>query len=156
MSKPGPLFCYGPEDKVLLPALPGVLLGDPFPLADPPPPLGLVVADSEGLCPWLVLGMDVAAARVIPSVTAGVNSPLDYVTPVSGGTAHTQLISGSTLVCSFRNIILYKISYRDCVGHWAVVCLEGELVCPALPTRGVSAHCDVVLGAVVRPGHQAE
>ena len=98
MSKPGPLFSYGPEDKVLLPALPGVLLGDPFPLADPPPPLRLVVADSEGLCPWLVLGMDVAAARVIPSVTAGVNSPLDYVTPVSGGVADTQLISGSTSV----------------------------------------------------------
>ena len=91
MSKPGPLFCYGPEDKVLLPALPGVLLGDPFPLADPPPPLRLVMTDSEGLSAWLVLRVDIAAASVTPAISTGIQPPLDDMTPVRGGVPNTQL-----------------------------------------------------------------
>ena len=77
-----PLFRPGPEDEVLVPSLPDLGLGQTVALADPPPRLWLVVAHGVCLGPVLMLGVDVADGSVVPPVTAGVNSPLDNVTPV--------------------------------------------------------------------------
>ena len=85
------LFRQSPEHKVLLPPRPEVGLGQSVASADPPPPLGLVVTDSEGLTTWLVLGVDIAAGSVAPSVTTGIHSPLDDMAPVCGGVPNTQL-----------------------------------------------------------------
>ena len=98
------LFRPGPEDEVLVPSLPDFGLGQTVALADPPPPLWLVVAHGVCLGPVLVLGMDVADGIVVPAVTAGVKSPLDNVTPVGGGVAHTQLTS---FICFKKYFLKY-------------------------------------------------
>ena len=82
VPKPYLLFRPGPEDEVLVPSLPDFGLGQTVALADPPPRLWLVVAHGVCLGPVLVLRVDVADGSVVPAVTAGVNSPLDNVTPV--------------------------------------------------------------------------
>ena len=92
ISRPLLLLRQSPEHKVLLPASPDVSLGKSSPLTDPPPPLRLVMADSEGLATWLVLREDIAAARVIPAVTTGIQPPFNDMAPVRGGVPNTQLV----------------------------------------------------------------
>ena len=93
MSEALVLFLVGqsPEDEVLLPPGTEVGLAQSVAPADPPPPLRLVMADSEGLAPWRLLGLNIAGGDVVPPVTTGVHSPLDDMAPVCGGRPDTQL-----------------------------------------------------------------
>ena len=107
----GSLRIHCPEDKVLLPASPELPRGEAVTPGDPPPPLRLCMADSEGLCARLVLGMDIAAGGVSPSVTTGVNPPLDNMTPVSGGVTHAQL-QGRFVSRIVNSVILSSLRFK--------------------------------------------
>ena len=98
ISNPLLLFRKSPEDEVLLPASPEVGLSQSIAPADPPPPVRLLVTDSEGLGPWLVLREHIAAGSVTPPVTTGVHSPLHDMAPVSGGVPDTQLGKQNTFM----------------------------------------------------------
>ena len=87
------LLRQSPEHKVLLPASPDVGLVQSVAPTDPPPPLRLVMTDSEGLGAWLVLRVDIADGSMVPPVTTGIYSPLDDVAPISGGVPNTKLIT---------------------------------------------------------------
>ena len=91
ISNPLLLFRKSPEYKVLPPTSPDISLSQSIAPADPPPPVRLLMTDSEGLGPWLVLREHIAAASVTPPVTTGIHSPLHDMAPVSGGVPDTQL-----------------------------------------------------------------